>query len=240
MLLVLLLAGTPVLADNDPCDGLPLAVAGDLDSALSNEPREALPASQITTLEADAFSHTGLREHVLSQALTAFEAAWKKGDTTEKLITVIDYSMPSSEKRLWVIDLASNEVLMQQHVSHGKNSGGNTPTSFSNTNESKQSNLGLLKTAETYHGKHGYSLRLDGLEAGFNDLARRRAIVLHGASYATQAFVDAHGRLGRSWGCPAVDSAVSRKLIDLIKGGSLIFGYSPETSWERQSRYLNR
>ena len=104
---------------------------------------------------------------------------------------------------------------------------------------SKQSNLGLLKTAETYQGKHGYSLRLDGLEAGYNDNARARAIVVHGASYATQSFVDAHGRLGRSWGCPAVDSAISRRLIDTIKGGSLLFGYFPDTDWEDGSRYLN-
>ncbi len=238
MYLALSLVASLVLADSGSCDDPPV-VADDLVAALSLSPRPAKPAPGITTLSSDALTHLGLREHVLSQALTAFETAWKRGDTTEKLITVIDYSMPSSEERLWVIDLSTNEVLFQLHVSHGKNSGGDTPSSFSNTNMSKQSNVGLLKTAETYQGKHGYSLRLDGLEAGYNDNARARAIVVHGASYATQSFVDAHGRLGRSWGCPAVDPAISRRLIDTIKGGSLIFGYFPDAGWERGSPYLN-
>jgi len=239
VLLALLLLGPPVLADPEPCDAVALAVASDMGKALKPSPTRTDAAPPVTTLQPDAFTDMGLSEHVLGQALKAFQAAWARGDTDRKLLTVIDYSLPSSQKRLWVIDLASNKVLFHQHVSHGKNSGGNTPTKFSNTNMSKQSNLGLLKTAETYYGKHGYSLRLDGLEVGFNDLARKRAIVVHGASYATQSFVDANGRLGRSWGCPAIDPAISRKLIDTIKGGSLIFGYSPKTGWERKSRYLN-
>ena len=236
---LLLTLAVPAMADADPCDGAALAVASDLDQALTTTPRRAKPAPPITTLQPDAFVAQGLSEAVLAQALTAYETAWKRGDTRKQIITVIDYSMPSSEKRLWVIDLANNTVVMNLHVAHGQGSGGNTPTQFSNTDSSHQSNVGLLKTAETYSGKHGYSLRLDGLEPGFNDNARPRAIVIHGADYATQDFVDRHGRLGRSWGCPAVDGAVSRRLIDAIKGGSLVFGYYPKADWLERSRYLN-
>ena len=187
----------------------------------------------------DAFESSGLRPEVLELALRAFESAWKQGDTRKKLITVIDYSMPSSEKRVWVIDLDRNRLLFHEYVAHGSGSGGNTASSFSNRDGSHQSNIGLMKTAETYSGKHGYSLKLDGLESGWNSNARSRAIVIHAADYVSEAFIRSHGRLGRSWGCPALRSEISRALIDTIKGGSLVFGYYPDSGWLGGSGYLN-
>jgi hypothetical protein len=171
--------------------------------------------------------------------LRAFETAWRRGDTRKRIITVIDYSMPSSQKRLWVIDLDSNTLLFHEYVAHGSGSGADQATSFSNRDGSHQSNIGLLKTAETYRGKHGYSLKLDGLEQGWNSRARSRAIVIHGADYVSEAFIRAQGRLGRSWGCPALRPEITRQLIDTIKGGSLVFGYYPDQGWLGGSKYLN-
>ena len=155
------------------------------------------------------------------------------------MFTIIDYSMDSNRKRLWVIDMATGEVLFQEHVAHGVNSGAKKVERMSNLEDSRTSNLGLLRTAETYYGRHGYSLKLDGLEPGFNDNARSRYIVIHAASYVTDAFIEQYGRAGRSWGCPALDPDVTKALIDRIKGGSLVFGYYPDDSWLEKSSYLD-
>jgi len=196
-------------------------------------------SENIITLSADAFEEEGLREEVLSLALRAYMTALDNGDTNKRIITVIDFSMPSSDKRMWVIDLIDNTILFKEHVAHGSGSGADQATSFSNIENSHQSSIGLLKTAETYIGKHGYSLKLDGLEPSWNGNARDRYIVIHGADYVSQAFVDRHGRLGRSWGCPALRREISKEIIDTIKGGSLIFAYYPEKSWLDNSTYLN-
>ncbi len=221
-----------------PC-GADTDCTTDLRLAMSAAATAAVGSSGTPDLASDAFASSGLRPEVLEQALRAFQTAWDRGDTRRKIITVIDYSMPSSEKRMWVIDLDSNRLLFHEYVAHGSGSGGNTPTRFSNRNGSHQSNIGLMKTAETYHGKHGYSLRLDGLEAGWNDKARPRAIVIHAADYVSEAFIRANGRLGRSWGCPALRPEISKKVIDTIKGGSLVFGYYPDSGWLGGSSYLN-
>lgn len=153
-------------------------------------------------------------------------------------LTVIDYSKPSTSKRLWVFDLPTRAVLYEELVAHGQGSGANFATAFSNTPETHRSSLGLFVTGETYTGQNGYSLRLDGLDRGFNDLARARAIVMHGASYVSEAFAQVQGRLGRSWGCPAVRATVARQLIDRVKGGNLLFVYYPDRNWLQQSAYL--
>jgi hypothetical protein len=172
-------------------------------------------------------------------AFSAAACAVRAGDVSApETLTVIDYSRPSNEKRLWVLDLATRTVLYEEFVAHGQGSGGNLATAFSNTPESHQSSLGLFVTAEAYVGKNGYSLRLDGLDRGFNDRARERAIVIHGAPYVTPDFARAQGRLGRSWGCPAVSDAVARPLIDLVKGGDLVFAYYPDRKWLQASAYL--
>lgn len=143
--------------------------------------------------------------------------------SNKEIITIIDYTKPSTEERLFIIDLKEKELLYKTLVAHGKNTGLNLAVDFSNTASSLKSSPGFYTTAETYNGKHGYSLRLDGLEAGINDNARQRAIVIHGANYVSTSFIKAHNRLGRSWGCPAVPAQLSKEMIDVIKGGSFLY-----------------
>jgi hypothetical protein len=153
------------------------------------------------------------------------------------IVTLIDYSKASTQPRLWVLDVARGRVLFEELVAHGRETGGNFARHFSNNEGSLQSSLGLFLTADTYVGENGYSLRLDGLEPGINDHARERAIVMHGAAYV-RAGMEALGRLGRSWGCPALPQAVARQVIDTIKGGSLVVAYYPDAGWLQQSRFL--
>jgi len=180
----------------------------------------------------------GLERKVLHLALEADRNARKQGRGKKNILTIIDYSLPSTKKRLWVIDLAQGKVLFHELVAHGKGSGNNRARNFSNQPDSLASSLGLYETIGTYNGKHGYSLKLKGLEKGFNDKAEDRAIVFHGAWYASRAFADKYGRLGRSWGCPALDKRVVRKVIDTIKNGSLVFIYYPDRNWLSGSRFL--
>jgi hypothetical protein len=161
-----------------------------------------------------------------------------KDNLKSKVLTVIDFSLPSTAKRMWIIDPEKGEILLNSVVSHGRNSGDLMANSFSNQPESFKSSLGFYKTAETYSGKHGYSLRLDGLEKGFNDQARNRAIVIHGADYASEEFAESVGRLGRSLGCPALPSELSAKAIDLIKNGSLLFIFGKDENYLNKSSLL--
>ena len=151
--------------------------------------------------------------------------------SNEDIVTIIDFSKPSTEKRLFILDLEKQELLYHTFVAHGKNTGVNMATKFSNNKGSNQSSLGLHRTGESYQGKHGYSLRLDGLEKGINDNARSRAVVMHSASYVSEAFIKRHGRLGRSWGCPAVPVEFSKEIIDLIKGGSCLYIYANDNNY---------
>jgi uncharacterized protein (DUF2252 family) len=176
---------------------------------------------------------------VLELALGAASCAVKSGAVERpRTLTVIDYSKPSSQKRLWVYDLATRQLLYEELVAHGQGSGANLATQFSNRPDSHQTSLGLFVTDDTYVGRNGYSLRLDGLDKGLNDLARERAIVMHGAPYVNPEFVKANGRLGRSHGCPAVSDAVARELINRVKGGGLVFAYYPDARFLKTSKYL--
>lgn len=180
-----------------------------------------------------------LRADVLRLALNATVCAARQGFVRQPtLLTVIDYSLPSTEPRLWVIDLASLRVLFSEVVAHGRNSGENLTTRFSNRLGSLQTSLGLFVTEDTYVGRNGYSLRLTGLEDGVNHRARERAIVMHGAPYVNPQLAKQLGRLGRSWGCPAVRESVARTLIDTIKGGSAVFAYYPDQAWLATSKFL--
>jgi L,D-transpeptidase catalytic domain len=191
----------------------------------------------IDTIESQA---SGLRPEVLRLALSATECAGDQGLLrSSRLVTVIDYSLPSVEPRLWVVDRISREVIAEELVAHGKHSGDNRTVRFSNTPDSLQTSLGLFVTDDTYVGSNGYSLRLDGLEAGVNDRARERAIVMHGAPYVNPATAKQLGRLGRSWGCPALSAASARRVIDTIKGGTAVFAYYPDAEWLGSSRFLN-
>ncbi len=168
---------------------------------------------------------------------TAMIAYYKMNNLKKKdIITIVDFSKPSTEKRFYVINIESKQVLYKDFVAHGKNTGENYAKSFSNKPQSLKSSLGLFVTAETYHGKHGYSLKLDGLEKENNN-ARAREIVIHGADYVSQKFIDKYGRLGRSWGCPALPLAVSKEIIDKISGGSCLFIYGID---ETQKKTLKK
>lgn len=180
-----------------------------------------------------------LSPHVLKLALQAFESAGKKKIGKREILGIIDFSLPSTKPRFWVLDLKQKEVLFYELVSHGKGSGENFATSFSNTPGSSQSSLGLYLTELPYEGKHGYSLRLQGLEAGINDNAGSRAIVIHSADYVSKSWIDKHKRLGRSNGCPAVRDSIVKNLIDTIKDGNLIFAYYPDEQWLSKSRFLD-
>lgn len=210
------------------------ASAPGLFAACQQEPSESLVRSLVTQAP-------GLRGEVLRLALGATGCAAERGLVKNRdLVTVIDYSLPSTEPRLWVFDIATRKLLFRELVAHGKNSGGNVPTRFSNVHGSLATSLGLFVTADPYVGRNGYSLRLRGLEKGVNDQALSRAIVMHGAPYVSKAAIRALGRLGRSWGCPAVRTEVARKMIDTLRGGSAVFAYYPEKSWLSTSAFLGR
>lgn len=142
---------------------------------------------------------------------------------TKSILSVVDLSLPSTAKRLWVIDLSAHKILFNTLVAHGRGSGEKIAETFSNTPSSNQSSVGFYTTAEVYNGKHGRSLRLDGLDAGLNDKARERAIVVHGAEYVSQDVINATGRLGRSQGCPALPMDLFSDIINNIKGNTLLF-----------------
>ena len=155
------------------------------------------------------------------------------------IITIADLSKPSTQKRLYVINVKTGEVLYNTWVAHGRNSGQQYATNFSNSKSSFESSLGFYVTTNTYIGKHGYSLRLNGCEKGFNNNALKRDIVIHGADYVSESFIRQNGFLGRSHGCPAVPAALSKEIIDVIKDGSCLFVYSPSKKYLKQSDILN-
>jgi len=216
---------------------------GPSNEEMRNQLQRHTRASNLAKNTADnAFESTGLRPKVFGKALDAFEMAYTEGRSTSSIVTVIDYELHSSEKRLWVIDLEEKKLLFHEFTTHGQGSDRNHDgimDEASNVANSNQSNIGLLKTGETYFGKHGNSMRLDGLEEGFNDNARRRGIVVHSAHYADDAFINAHGKAGRSHGCPALDPDVSGEIISTIEGGTLVFAYYPDPNWLERSTYLN-
>lgn len=179
-----------------------------------------------------------ISDKVLKLSLIAYLNAEKQGYTNKQVMTVIDYSLPSTEKRLWVFDLRRGRTLFNTWVSHGKNSGGINATSFSNNSGSLKSSIGVFVTANTYNGKNGYSLRIRGLERGVNDSAYQRAVVIHGAPYTSADNIRKYGLIGRSWGCPAVSAELAKPIINTIKDDSLIFAYYPDRHWLSSSRFL--
>lgn len=169
---------------------------------------------------------------------SAYEGYKKLNKNNNPFLTVIDFSLPSTEKRMYVLDLSKKKILFVTYVSHGRNSGENYATSFSNRDGSYQSSLGFYRTDKTYNGGNGYSLQLDGLEKGINDRARQRAIVIHGADYCNENIINSVGRLGRSYGCPALPRELTKPIIDTIKGGSLLFIYADHPEYLANSSVL--
>jgi hypothetical protein len=192
--------------------------------------------------EADGHVTQGLSPTVLGAGLSAFGRGWAKGDTEQLEYGIIDYTMPSIEHRFFVLDLRQGELLYAEFAAHG--SGSQDPNdmtltgSVSNVDGTHASSVGMVRTAETYSGSNGYSLRLDGLEPGFDDNDRPRAIVVHGADYATQSFIDDNGYLGRSWGCPATDPAAVAQVIDTLADGRLVLKYFDDPDWLASSAYV--
>lgn len=180
-----------------------------------------------------------LNPQALKSALSAMQCAVNNGAKQAQHLAVIDFSQPSTARRLWIFDLNRKTLVLRDLVAHGKESGENFATSFSNTEGSNQSSLGLFSTQESYVGSHGYSLRMDGLEPGINDQARERAIVIHPADYVNPLWNKTQGRIGRSLGCPAVRPQVARKVVDKLKNGQFMFAWYPDKRWLQSSAYLN-
>lgn len=176
-------------------------------------------------LHSNQFSLPKLKS--FTEALKGFYLLKEKGIVKKNILTLIDFSLSSNTKRLWVIDLTTNTILFQSLVAHGRNTGEEFATNFSNSAESFKSSLGFYATGEIYRGKHGLSLKLDGLEKGVNDRARERAVVIHGADYVSDSFIKGNHRLGRSQGCPAVPVALANDIISSIKDKSCLFIYHP-------------
>lgn len=163
-------------------------------------------------------------------ALNGFQLLKERGQITKNILTLVDFSLSSNTKRLWVIDLEKNMVLFNTLVAHGRNTGEEFANEFSNQAESFKSSIGFYATGEVYNGKHGLSLKLDGLEKGLNDNARERAVVVHGADYVSESFIRQNKRLGRSQGCPAIPVEMNSKIINVIKNKSCLFLYHPSKS----------
>jgi len=202
--------------------------------------RPAMVASDDVAVDRAIALKSGVNADVLDLAVTAVSCGVASGDLqAPPTLTLIDYSLPSTTPRLWVFDLHTGRILFNELVAHGRNSGDNMATRFSDVAESRETSIGLFRTGDTYVGHNGYSLRLDGLEPGVNGNARERAIVMHGAPYVDAGVAKANGRLGRSWGCPALREAVARQVIDTVRGGGVIFSYYPDAAWLKTSRFLN-
>jgi hypothetical protein len=176
---------------------------------------------------------------VIDLAVRASKCSIAQGRAPVQRLAIIDYSLPSTEQRLWVFDLKKRKLLFHELVAHGRNSGENMAVNFSNQNESFATSLGLYRTQSSYVGQNGYSLRMEGLEPGFNDNAYDRAIVIHGAPYVSPMLARVNGRIGRSLGCPAVRPAIAHRLIDSMKDGQLLFSYYPDQRWLKSSSYIN-
>ena len=207
-----------------------LLVAGFLPYSVSSQPTSE------TELDALLKQAPTVSAQALETAITALHRLEATGARVRTdALMIIDYSKPSTEPRLWVFDLAHSRVLFHELVAHGRNSGNNYASHFSNAPNSLMSSLGVFLTGDTYMGKHGLSLRLEGVEKGINDNSMERGIVIHSADYVSAAMASREGRLGRSWGCPAVRPEIASKLIDAVKGGVLMLAYYPEQSYLQAS-----
>jgi L,D-transpeptidase catalytic domain len=210
----------------------PVATAAIAPATVAVAPEPSVPVAvhavvKTPAVPAASFARAkGLSPEILAAALDAVACAKARGVSgRDDLLTIIDYSLPSTQPRLWVLDLQRGEVLFHELVAHGSGTGENYATRFSNVKDSRQTSLGLFLTAGTYEGGNGYSLVLKGLDQGLNDRAEERHIVMHGAWYVSQEQIRSQGRLGRSWGCPALSQEIASTVIDTIKGGSFVYSY---------------
>jgi hypothetical protein len=207
-------------------------------STIVNVKTETNSVSRVTSIynELDANSFALPNFECFSLAMNGFQKLKERGLVEKNILTLVDFSLSSNTKRLWVIDLDKGKILFQTLVAHGRNTGEEFANNFSNKAESFQSSIGFYATGEIYNGKHGLSLKLDGLEKGLNDKARDRAVVIHGADYVSESFIRQNKRLGRSQGCPAIPVEMNEKIISVIKNKSCLFLYHPSKNQEILSK----
>ncbi len=233
---------------------IPIAIAGNSPDAGTLEhylkanavaDKNELSVDEMIAEKADSIYNTlhllqaGLQEEAFEQAYKGYYKLLEQGMLQNEVLTIADFSKASSAERLFVIDMEKGKILFHTLVAHGRNSGLNYATEFSNKLESNKSSLGFYLTLQTYYGGKGYALRLQGLEKGINDNAFARAIVLHGSDYVTSQFANNNGYLGRSLGCPAVPTRQTKAIINSIKNGSLLFIYHPTENYKSKSTILN-
>lgn len=206
-------------------------------SFVNEVPPIMMPLTEIRTMLHTQAST--LNEQVIDKVLTTLKCANAYNVDRNNILTIIDYSLPSNEKRLWVFDLKEKKLLYHTYVSHGITSGTLATNFFSNKFNSKASSIGVYKTEQAYYGREGLSLRLDGLDRSFNDNASNRSVVMHGGWYVEEPFIKRYGRPGRSWGCPALPLGLYQPIINTIKDKSLLVAYYPSDNWFGKSRFLN-
>ena len=222
----------------DPADGVHPVIIADTDTLNDNGFTSPVKMNLYDSLRLGSM---GLARQAFDCAMKGFSFMKNVGEITNKnIISIIDFSKPSSQKRLFVIDLKSCKVLFNTYVAHGMQSGKEFASQFSNAPESNKSSLGFYETLGTYMGGNGYSLRLQGVEKGINDNANKRDIVVHGANYVDESFIRSQGCIGRSWGCPALPQRLHKAIIDVIKNGTCLFIYSPDRNYISHSRLLNQ
>lgn len=208
--------------------------------ALMSQASANFPVNNITHQAQALINQTNnLSPKTIKTALKVYQCAREKGLDQKQIYTLIDYTLPSYQKRFWVIDMIENKILYHTWAAHGQGSGSTVAKHFSDLPRTHETSIGLFKTAGTYYGHDGYSLRLVGLDKGFNDNALARDIVVHGAWYVSESFIKKYGRIGRSWGCPALNKNVSRPIINQIKNGTLLLAYYPDDKWLNESKYLH-
>lgn len=207
-------------------------------STLKLAPVVTYKINSVPTNRSNRLNAPGLNPRVLNLAIKAYKNANAMGLNTKEILTIVDYSLSSSERRLWVIDMRDNEVLYHTHVAHGVGSGDKFATKFSNRHGSKMSSIGMYLTTNMYNGNYGGSLNLVGLEENFNSNAEARRIVFHRAHYVDEGVIKKIGRLGRSFGCLALNNKIADKIMHTIKNGSLVFCYYPDETWLSKSKLL--
>ncbi|MGB7842200.1 MAG: murein L,D-transpeptidase catalytic domain family protein [Salinimicrobium sp.] len=218
----------------------PAPKAETISENISTVPLTAEEKIAETYKDFSALNMTMPSETAFSKGLTGYNKLKEENRIENELLTIVDFSLPSTQKRMWILDMNTKKVLINTYVAHGQGTGGKLATKFSNISNSHQSSLGFYVTGETYYGKNGLSLFIDGMEKGFNSNARNRYVVIHGADYATEKFIKRSGRLGRSYGCPAVPTKLSKEIINDIKGKSCLFIYGQNQDYLNKSKYLNQ
>lgn len=238
-LLLLLLAGSLcfVFAMPAPANSFNKNIAAAPVATVEKTTNNTLSAYEVLYDSLD-LENLDLSREAFDYAIQGFYKMMQAGSVSAPILTIADFSLPSYKKRLFILDMANGKLLLNTLVAHGRNSGAAMATRFSNKLNSFQSSLGFYVTGDTYRGEHGYSLKLEGMEKGINDNAFKRRIVLHGADYVNEQYIARKGYIGRSLGCPAVPDKLHATIIDMVKGGTCLFLYSPNKQYTSHSRLL--